>query len=91
MKTITAREALARMKRGDMPTRSGYGAGLVFDDGGMTTSRVGLRLVRTGRVYRPMGGSLHARYTLAVCTVCGKVSPDCICGAHNTAANRKED
>ena len=62
---LTRREVLARMRRGDLPTRGGgYTSALFFDDGARTTGQVGYRLVKDGLIEPPTGTSVYSVYTL---------------------------
>jgi len=65
-KFLSAREALSRMKRGDLPTAGGgYTSALHFDDGRRTSGPVGHRLVKSGKVNPPEHSSVNSPYTLA--------------------------
>lgn len=63
-KTVNAREAIARMKRGDLPHYSGsYSNALFFDDGSKIPHAVATRLIKQGKIVRPQNG--RGLYTLA--------------------------
>lgn len=65
-KFLTRTQALARMKRGDLPTQGGgYSSALYFDDGARTSGPVGARLHKDGLIERPAHSSVYSRYTLA--------------------------
>lgn len=61
---VARREALARMRRGDLPTACGTPACMLFDDNGRTTYAVARALVRDGLVERPRHASVHSTFTL---------------------------
>lgn len=63
---LTRAQALARMRRGDLPTQGGgYSSALYFDDGARTSGPVGHRLHADGLIERPAHTSVSSRYTLA--------------------------
>ena len=65
MRFLTAREALKRMNRGDLPTRGGgYSSALHFNDGQRTSGPVGHKLIRAGLVVPPVGTCCDTPYTL---------------------------
>lgn len=62
---LTRREALARMRLGDLPTRGGgYSSALYFSDGRRTSGPVGYRLRKDGLIEPPAGSACDGRYTL---------------------------
>lgn len=63
-RTLSGREVLARMRRGDLPGSSG-GSYAMFDDGTWASGTVMHRLVKSGLVWRPVGGSMSSPFTLA--------------------------
>lgn len=63
---ISRREALRRMKSGDLPTRGGgYTSALFFSDGKRTSGPVGYKLRRDGLIIPPEGSSCDTPYQLA--------------------------
>lgn len=63
-RTLSGKEVLARMRRGDLPGSSG-GSKAVFDDGSWVSGPVMHKLVKAGLVDRPQGGSMSSPFTLA--------------------------
>lgn len=65
-KFLTRAQALARMRRGDLPTRGGgYSSALYFSDGMRTSGPVGYRMRKDGLIDEPQGTCCDQTYTLA--------------------------
>lgn len=64
-RTLTAVQVLKRMAAGDCPhSGGGYSDVAYFDDGSRVASSVMYRLVKQGKVARPVGTSVENRWTV---------------------------
>lgn len=64
MKRLSSSQVLARMKKGDLPTVSGAGQTITFEDGARVSPKVMHDLVLRGLVDKPKHGSIYSPYTL---------------------------
>jgi hypothetical protein len=64
-KSLTGREVLARMRRGDLPTlKGGYTEKSVFDDGRWVSHQVMRRLRQREVIDYPVGTSIRCTWTM---------------------------
>lgn len=67
VKRLTARQVLARMRRGDLPCHTGAGGFVaVFADGMKAGHQTMRKLEQDGLVDRPVGSSISSTWTLPV-------------------------
>ena len=61
---LSGRQVVTRMRGGDLPINRWGSGGMLFDDGSITSGMVSRRLVKSGVVVPPVGGSGLRPYTL---------------------------
>lgn len=65
MKTLTAAQVLSRMRKGDSLLPQGISSTrAMFADGSKVSHLVIRRLIKSGRINRPAGMSIHSAFTL---------------------------